>query len=258
MALTVYTNRTLGSGYTQQQLYDELKAAMQVAGFSAPVDENGSAGVTMELVFAFVYNALAKGTVFLKLQITPTLLITPIIFDTHNNTTNTGTNACISQQTATPINTSQLNILTVNNPEMRGICLTSGTTELGFLGLIRPATKPVDWDEALYSYSFVLSATVNNLRSMAAAVQPNINGSSSLYYGPNTANNQINIVNILSGRSDIFPFGTVICFNGANGSYAGAFTSDLALVQGAGRLQGDTFDNKWIYLGKGICHRYAL
>jgi hypothetical protein len=250
MALTTATTRTLATGYTQQQLYDELKAALQIAGFSAPIDENGSAGSLMEQVYSITYNASAKGTVFFRIQIPTTLLITSNLFDTYNSTTNVGTNTSTLSLTHQVFSTQQLNIITVNNPEMRGLALTSGSTELGFLGVIRPFTKPVEWDESLWPFAFLISPTGANLRTMAAAIQPN--------FGVNQLGATISTVNTINGKVDIFPFGVLVGL-GAGGalSYAGLFSADIALCQGNGRIQGDTFDNQFIYLGRNITHRYA-
>jgi hypothetical protein len=149
-------------------------------------------------------------------------------------------------------------VLTINNDEMRGICLRSGATELGFIGLIRPNIKPIEWDENTWTYSFVLSTTANTLRTCAAAVQPVISAGLSANYGVFTSGS-IGLVNSLTGKSDIFSFGYLIANGSSNvPSYGGKFSDDLAVVQGAGRLQGDTFDNKWIYLGRNIAHRYAI
>jgi hypothetical protein len=259
MALTIYTNRTLAAGYTQQQLYDELKAALQVAGFSAPIDENGSSGTTMEQVYSITYNAAAKGTVFFRVQIATTFVITPNLFDTYNSATNTGTNTSTSPLTYSPLNTQQLNIITVNNAEMRGLALMTGSTELGFLGIVRPATKASEWDEAVWTFAFILSPTTGNVRTVAAAVQPPTAASLSCNFGFNQSSSGLTTPNAITGKSDIFPFGILVSLGAvAAASYAGAFSSDLALVQGSGRIQGDTFENKWIYLGRNIAHRYAL
>jgi hypothetical protein len=261
MALTVFTTRTLAAGYTQQQLYDEIKAAMQVAGYAAPVDENGSAGTVQEQVYSFTYNAAAKGTVFLRIQIAPTFIITPNTFDTYNAATNTGTNTSTLALTYAPLNTQQLNIITVNNPEIRGLALMSGNTELGFLGLIRPQIKIPEWDEALWTFAFIpsLATAGANLRTVAAPVQPINTSSLSVNYGFNLANTSLATASPITGKTDIFPFGVLIGLGaGAIASYLGAFSADVALCQGSGRLQGDTFDNKWIYLGRNICTRYAV
>lgn len=261
MALTTYTERTLASGFTQQALYNELKAAMQVAGFSAPIDENGSAGSTMEQVYSWTYNAAAKGTVFLRLQVSAAAssIITPTLFDTYDASTNVGTNATSSPLTLSVPSTAVLSVLTINNPEMRGICLKSGTTDLGFLGLIRPESKPSEWNESLWYYAFIMSGTAQSLRSpVSSAVQPSINASGNSHFGPNNGGGLVSTVNGLTGKSDIYPFSLLIGLSSTNTpSYIGQFSPDLAMVQGSGRVQGDTFDNKWIYLGRNICHRFA-
>lgn len=260
MALTTYTERSLAAGFTQQALYNELKAAMLLAGFSAPIDENGSAGSTMEMVYSWTFNAAAKGTVFLRLQVSAAAssIITPTIFDTYNATSNIGTNASISPLALTVPNTAVLAVLAVNNPEMRGICLMTGTTNLGFIGLIRPETKPPEWDESLWPYAFILSSTSQTLRSTAGAIQPSINANASSFYGPNFQGNLIASGNSQTGKADVFPFGILSSLNASNQtSYAGKFSSDLAVVQGGDRLQGDTFESKWIYLGRNISHRFA-
>jgi hypothetical protein len=258
MALTTFTTRTLATGYTQQQLYDELKAALQIAGFSAPVDENGSAGSLMEQVYSITYNASAKGTVFFRIQIPTTLLITSNLFDTYNSTTNVGTNASTLSLTHQALSTQQLNIITVNNPEMRGLALTSGSTELGFLGVIRPLTKPVEWDESLWPFAFLISPTGANLRTMAAAIQPSTVSLLNANFGVNQFGTIISTVNPINGKVDIFPFGVLVGVGAGNAlSYAGLFSADIALCQGSGRIQGDTFDNQFIYLGRNITHRYA-
>lgn len=260
MALTTYTERSLAAGFTQQALYNELKAAMLLAGFSAPIDENGSAGSTMEVVYSWTFNASAKGTVFLRLQVSAAAspIITPTIFDTYNATSNTGTNQSTSSLALTVPNSAVLAVLAINNPEMRGVCLTTGTTDLGFIGLIRPETKPPEWDESLWPYVFIPSSVAQSLRSTAGAIQPPINAGVSSFYGPNFQGNTISNGNSLTGKADVFPFSILSCLNSSNlASYAGKFSSDLAVVQGSGRLQGDTFDNKWIYLGRNICHRFA-
>lgn len=259
MALTIHTTRTLAAGYTQQQLYDELKAALQVAGFSAPVDENGSAGTTMEQVYSITYNAAAKGTVFFRIQIATNFLITPNLFDTYNASTNTGTNASVSPLTYTPLNTQQLSILTVNNSEMRGLALMTGSNELGFLGIVRPATKVAEWDETLWTFAFIPSVTTGNLRTVAAPVQPPIASSLNCNFGFNLNGSLLTTPSAITGKSDIFPFGILVSRGAADAaSFAGAFSADLALVQGSGRVQGDTFDNQWIYLGRNIAHRFAV
>ncbi|WP_310410564.1 hypothetical protein [Chamaesiphon sp. OTE_8_metabat_110] len=259
MALTIHTTRTLAAGYTQQQLYDELKAALQVAGFSAPIDENGSPGTTMDQVYSITYNAAAKGTVFFRIQIATSFLITPNLFDTYNSTTNTGTNTSITPLTYAPLNTQQLNIITINNPEMRGLALVTGSTELGFLGVIRPATKVAEWDEALWTFAFIPGVTTGKLRTVAAPVCPPIASSLTCNFGFNQDGTLLTTPSAITGKSDIFPFGILVALGAATAaSYAGAFSADLALVQGSGRIQGDTFDNQWIYLGRNIAHRFAI
>lgn len=257
MALTTYTNRTLPVGFTQQQLYDEIKAAMQVAGFAAPIDENGTAGSTMEQVYSWTYNASTKGTVFLRIQIPTTLTITQTLFDTYNTTTNTGTNGSILGHSFTTPISALLSVLTLNNLEMRGIAFRSGASDLGFIGLIRPETKPVEWDENQWPYAFLTTSSIGSFGRVASALLPSTaSGSTSPTAGVSTI--ALTQVNTLTGKPDIFPFGIFVVYNSNNGgNYGGKFSPDLAFVQGVGRMQGDTFDNKWIYIGRNQCLRYA-
>lgn len=260
MTLTTYTNRTLAAAFTQQQLYDEIKAAMQVAGFSAPIDENGSAGSTMEQIYSYTFNASTKGTVFFRIQIPAGAgpAVTQTLFDTYNTAANTGTNASTSPLSLTVTNAGVLSVLTINNPEMRGICLRADTTDLGFIGLIRPETKPPEWDENQWPYAFIFGTNGTSLKSCAAASQPNINQSTVSYFGPNFGPNSLTVINTLTGQSDLFPWGNLIVNAASNiPHYGGRFSDHIASVQGTGRSQGDTFNSQWIYMGKSICSRYA-
>jgi len=263
MALTTYTNRTLANGFTQQQLYDEVKAAMVAAGFSAPVDENGASGSTMEMIFQKTFNAATKGNIFLRIQVpsgaSPQLNQT--IYDTYNTSTNTGTNGSPGALTLTIPNTTDLKTLTINNPEMQGICLTTGTTERGFIGLVRPETKPTWWNENTWPYAFILGTAVQQLNSCAAAIQPAAMNFTNAYYGPQKGSAGFATVNPTSGVTDLLEFGYLTILGAYQApSYGGKFSDDLFICQGSGRIQSDTFTQgaiQAIYLGQNIAHRIA-
>jgi hypothetical protein len=259
MALTEYALRTLAANYTQQQLYNEIKACMLLAGFSAPIAEFTVSSTILEMIFQWTYNAETKGTAYLRIQVNPALSVFQNLTDGYSASGNTGTNYSSTTATCNTQVANPLTLLVIKNPEFRGVYLVTGSVNLNFVGLVRPESKVASWNEANWPFFFAMSSSFMQLRACATTVMPLMAILGQFQIGPNCQLTQLTTPNPTSNATDLFPLGLLMAFQTSTQcNIAGAFSSDIAYCHSSGKVIGDlSSDGKWIYAGGNLTFRIA-
>jgi len=155
---------------TQTIISPTLTVASVQAGFQTAMANAGfssySVYSTYYQTFYYQYNSAAtKGTAYLNIAFTSSgQYIQPILYDSWNNTTNTGTNPqyiTSSQWAMLNYNSTAITLTAINHPEFRGVVIVQGSYS-SIIGILRPANIPTWWNENNYLYAFSANAYGNS------------------------------------------------------------------------------------------------
>ncbi len=166
MPNAVLTQTIITATLTQAKMVAGLATALTNAGFTAYPSYNISSSIGQ--TFYCTYNNNPKGTVYLNIVVTPSGNITSTIYDSWNNTTNTGTNASLGANTTTNYlsNSSNQMVLTaVSHPEFKGVIIVQPSATNGIIGVLRPSNVPIWWNENIWLYAFLASAQTSMFNS---------------------------------------------------------------------------------------------
>lgn len=169
MAGTVGAVQSLAAGFTQQQLYDFLKAQLLAVGFT--LHEEYTVSTTKHMVFSLVLDAAkAKGTVYYRVGVTSAMAVDWQLYDTWNTGTHTGTNAssagsasfstASAYQSVTAFRAGEAWLVWAGN--------TTNTSHRWLLGMLRPAYKPSYWDEDTWPYALHATSGAVSTWSLSA------------------------------------------------------------------------------------------
>jgi len=147
------TQTTVSPTLTVASVQAGFQTAMTNAGFS-----HYSVYSTYYQTFYYQYNSgVTKGTAYLNMQINSNIQFYPLLYDSWNSGTNTGTNPSYATSNSYYLNsnnTVQVVFTAINHPEFRGVLMQSGTN-YSLFGVFVPANIPTWWNQTNYLYAFM-------------------------------------------------------------------------------------------------------
>lgn len=233
MAIATRTDSLLAPTFTQQGLYDAVKAAFLNAGYAIPFDEFIS-GTDRIVVYAIVLDSTKTfGTTYLRIRVTNTFLIGQQLFGTWNPTTDTGTGATTEVTYTALVNTVQVNFVNLNgNTEYKLVIIQQAANAI-VLGFLSPANKPTWWDLNAWNYCFIFTTNAFFVvRSTTFNPYANTEHDSILN------NARMSTANVQTNRRDLLP--GIVFFTQTNQGISGRSSDDLVMIAASGTTRYDT------------------
>ncbi|WP_100901174.1 hypothetical protein [Nostoc flagelliforme] len=160
MSIATITRTSYPSPTSQATFLSMLDTAMQVAGFTLFDSKNIS---TIEnRIYSLAVSNAAKGTVYLRMQLTTGMVITARLSALWNTSTNTATNegTVSSNATFSLSSLATISFTAINSAELKGVLIVQNITSF-LLGVIRPANLESWYDESQFNFAFTADNSNN-------------------------------------------------------------------------------------------------
>ena len=243
MPAATKTTSTIVATITQQSFYDNLKTALNSAGFTILIDEFTDGSNTKWAIYEVTVNSAAtRGKFYFQVGVSTALILQTRISLDWNSSANTFTAALATNQVSTVAfgSSSNLVLTSFSHAEYRALFLQQGTT-LGLIGYLRPASKPSWWNEDLYLYSFlVATSTGKNFVGTYGSNSPfNQNTAINSNYYFNSPN-CLSTANPITNKREILP--SCLLETATNQGFTGKTSEDICLVAASGLAVLDTLE----------------
>ena len=160
MSIATITRTSYPSPTSQATFLSMIDTAMQVAGFTLFDSKNIS---TVEnRIYSLAVSNAAKGTVYLRMQLTTAMAMSARLSSLWNTSTNTATNEGTSGATSTFSLSSLATIflVAINSAELKGVLIVQNTISF-LLGVVRPANLESWYDESQFNFAFTADNSNN-------------------------------------------------------------------------------------------------